>query len=115
DELQYDPRTHRLYAGLQDASSPAIAVIDLAQRKLMMKIKLSKAAQGFVLEEAGHRLFANTPGEAQVTVIDYEKQAVIDEWKLAGAESNYPAALDEKNHRLFVGCRKPAKLLVLDT
>ena len=24
-------------------------------------------------------------------------------------------ALDEPNHRLFVGCRRPAKLLVLDT
>jgi hypothetical protein len=24
-------------------------------------------------------------------------------------------ALDESNHRLFVGCRKPAKLLVFDT
>jgi hypothetical protein len=24
-------------------------------------------------------------------------------------------ALDEANHRLFIGCRKPAKLLVLDT
>jgi hypothetical protein len=24
-------------------------------------------------------------------------------------------ALDEANHRLFVGCRKPAKVLVIDT
>jgi hypothetical protein len=24
-------------------------------------------------------------------------------------------SLDERNHRLFVGCRKPAKMLVLDT
>jgi hypothetical protein len=34
---------------------------------------------------------------------------------LKDAEANFPMALDEANHRLFVGCRKPAKLLVLDT
>jgi hypothetical protein len=31
------------------------------------------------------------------------------------AEANFPMALDEANHRLFIGCRKPAKVLVLDT
>jgi hypothetical protein len=36
-------------------------------------------------------------------------------WPVTGAKSNFPMALDEANHRLFLGCRKPAKLLVLDT
>jgi hypothetical protein len=31
------------------------------------------------------------------------------------AKANYPMALDEANHRLFVGCRRPAKALVYDT
>jgi DNA-binding beta-propeller fold protein YncE len=34
---------------------------------------------------------------------------------LTDPRANYPIALDEKHHRLFVGCRSPAKLLVLDT
>jgi hypothetical protein len=115
DELQYDSKTHRLYAGIMDAGAPAIGVIDLTDRKLVTKIKLPKPAQGFVLEQRGARLFANTPAAGQVTVIDRDKQAVVAEWKLADAEWNYPAALDEERHRLFVGCRKPARLLVLDT
>ena len=32
-----------------------------------------------------------------------------------GATSNFPMALDEANHRLLVGCRQPAKVLVYDT
>src|SRR5436190_17220244 len=115
DELQYDGHTRKLYAGIQDATAPAIGVIDLSARKLLTKIKLPKPAQGFVLEEQGARLFANTPGADQVTVIDRDKEAVVAEWKLTDAQSNYPAALDENNHRLFVGCRRPARLLVLDT
>lgn len=31
------------------------------------------------------------------------------------AGANYPMAFDEPNHRLFVGCRQPAKLLAYDT
>ena len=34
---------------------------------------------------------------------------------LAGFAANYPMALDEAGHRLFVGVRQPARLLVFDT
>jgi hypothetical protein len=30
-------------------------------------------------------------------------------------ESELPIALDEANHRIFVGCRRPAKVLMYDT
>jgi hypothetical protein len=40
---------------------------------------------------------------------------VIATWSVVGAKSNFPLALDEANHRLFVGCRRPAKVLVYDT
>jgi hypothetical protein len=33
---------------------------------------------------------------------------------LKEAVANFPMALDEANHRLFIGCRNHAKLLVLD-
>jgi hypothetical protein len=36
-------------------------------------------------------------------------------WRVATAKANYPMALDEANHRLFIGCRRPAKVLVYDT
>jgi len=39
----------------------------------------------------------------------------VTKWRLAEARSNFPMTLDEANHRLFIGCRSPARLLVLDT
>jgi len=114
DELQYDAHTHRLYAGIQDAAHPAIAVIDLNSRKLLTYIKLSAKPQGFVMNASGTRLYANTTTADSVTVIDCQKLSVIAEWKLTSAQSNCPIALDNKTHRLFVGCRKPACLLILD-
>jgi len=34
---------------------------------------------------------------------------------VTGAKANFPMALDEAKHRLFIGCRRPAKVLVYDT
>ena len=31
------------------------------------------------------------------------------------AKANFPMALDEANHHVFIGCRRPAKVLVYDT
>jgi len=40
---------------------------------------------------------------------------VIATWPAVSAKSNFPMALDEANHRLLIGRRRPAKLLVYDT
>jgi hypothetical protein len=115
DELQYDAKEKRLYVGMMDADKAGIAVVDASRRKLQAKLKLPAKPQAFVLEANGVRIYANTPAANQVTVLDRKARAVVAEWKLTDARSNYPIALDEKHHRLFVGCRSPAKLLVLDT
>jgi hypothetical protein len=48
-------------------------------------------------------------------VIDRKKGNVIATWKTDLAFENFPMALDEPNHRLFIGCRIPSKLVVLNT
>jgi DNA-binding beta-propeller fold protein YncE len=115
DELQYNFKHKRLYVGMMDSDKAGIAVIDLANHKLIAKIRLPAKPQGFAVEQEGTRLFANTPGARQVTVLDRNTGTVAAQWKLTEAQSNYPMALDEKNQRLFVGCRRPARLLVLDS
>jgi DNA-binding beta-propeller fold protein YncE len=115
DELQYDAKEKRLYVGMMDADKAGIAVLDASSRTLLAKLKLPAKPQAFVLEANGVRIYANTPAANQVTVLDRKAGAIVAEWKLTDARSNYPIALDEKHHRLFVGCRSPASLLVFDT
>jgi hypothetical protein len=55
------------------------------------------------------------PNARQMAVIDRDKGEVIAQWKTDLAFGNFPMALDEANHRLFVGCRIPPKLAVLNT
>jgi hypothetical protein len=45
-------------------------------------------------------------------VIDRSRNEVVDKWHEPTAVANFPMALDEGNHRLFVGFRNPARLFV---
>ena len=51
----------------------------------------------------------------RIEVVDRAAMKVIATWQVTTARSNFPMALDEANHRLFIGCRRPAKVLVFDT
>jgi hypothetical protein len=50
-----------------------------------------------------------------VAVVDLVARALLNSWPLAGNPGNSPLALDPARHRLFLGARHPAQLLVLDT
>jgi len=78
-------------------------------------ISLNSHPESFQLEEGNSRIFVNLPKEFAVAVVDRAKHMVIAEWGLAWTFANYPMALDEADKRLFVGCRLPARLVVLNT
>ena len=83
--------------------------------KVLGEAKLSGHPESFQLERSGSRVFVNVPDADQIAVIDRNAMKVIATWPVVGAKSNFPMALDEANHRVFVGCRRPAKVLVYDT
>jgi hypothetical protein len=111
DNIRIEAASQRLYVGY---GTGGLAVIDAAKRRRLSEIKLDGHPESFQLESRGPRIFVNVPSARQVAVVDREKGSVTAKWKLS-AESNYPMALDESRHRLFIGCRKPSKLILLDT
>lgn len=115
DELHYDARAQRLYVGCMASGQTGIAVIAIPEGKLVGRIPLPAKPQGFAVELNGNRIFANVPGMNQVAVLDRERLVALDPWPLEDFQGNTPMGLDEEHHRLFVGARRPARLLVLDT
>jgi len=112
DQLRYDPATKRVYVGYGDG---AIGMFDAATNKrIESDFELGAHPESFQLEEKGPRIFVNLASVSQIAVIDRNTRK-IDRWKLEGAGTNFPMALDEEHHRLFVAARRPARLLVLDT
>src|SRR6266702_6669372 len=112
DNVRYEDTTKRIYVGF---GSGGIAIVNAQDGKQISSIKLSGHPEAFELEKNGQRIFVNIPNSRHVAVIDREKGEVVTRWKTDLAFGNFPMALDEANHRLFVGCRLPSKLIVLNT
>jgi hypothetical protein len=76
---------------------------------------MSGHPESFQLESQGSRLFANVPGASVVIAADKNAATVVARWMTGACQGNYPMALDEPAHRLFIGCRRPASLALLDS
>jgi DNA-binding beta-propeller fold protein YncE len=111
DNVRYDRAAKRFWVGY---GSGGLVAVDPMTGEKGTDIKLESHPESFQLEAKGKRIFVNVPVAGHIAVIDREKGAVIEKWKPRDAASYFPMALDEENHRLFVGCRKPATFLVLD-
>jgi YVTN family beta-propeller protein len=111
DNVRYDAKNRRVYVGFGNG---ALSILDEGG-KILGNVKLAAHPESFQLEASGPRIFVNVPSAGHIAVVDRDKQTVTATWPVTQARSNYPMALDETNHRLFVGCRSPAKLLVYDT
>jgi YVTN family beta-propeller protein len=112
DNVRYDDATKKVYVGFGNGG---IGIIDATQHKMIGSISLSAHPEAFELEKNGKRIFVNVPNARHVAVIDRDQGKVVATWKTDLAFGNFPMALDETNHRLFVGCRLPSKLIVLNT
>ena len=112
DNVRYDAATKKIFVGF---GSGGIAVVNAPDGKQVGSIKLSAHPEAFELEKKGSRIFVNVPNSRHVAVIDRDKGQVTAKWQTDLAFGNFPMALDEVNHRLFVGCRLPSKLVVLNT
>ncbi len=111
DNVRYDDASKRIYIGF---GSGGIAIVNAPEGKQIGSIELSAHPEAFELEKNGKRIFVNVPNSRQVAVIDRDEGKVVATWKTDLAFGNFPMAFDEANHRLFIGCRMPSKLVVLD-
>jgi len=112
DNIRYDAAARRVYVGY---GSGGLGTIDAATGDQLGEIKLDGHPESFQLEKFGPRIFVNIPTSQKIAVVDREKPAAVTAWPVGVATANFPMALDETHHRLFVGFRKPAKLVVYDT
>ena len=114
DNLRYDPVKKRLYVGYGDEEEAAIGTVDVTTNKrLDENYKLGAHPESFQLETSGPHIYVNLPDLKQVAVIDRTNGAIA-RWPLT-VEHNFPMALDEAGHRLFIATHEPARLAVIDT
>jgi DNA-binding beta-propeller fold protein YncE len=113
DNVRWDEVSKRVFVGIVGG----IAMIDATtETHVDMDLKGSGGhSESFQLEKKGSRVFVNVPDDNSVVNVIDRRTGGLTKWELNGAKANYPMALDEDDHRLFVVTRRPPLLLVLDT
>lgn len=119
DSVGYDPGNHFLYVvtGGKDAgqSYSILSIVDTTAEKAVGEIKVDgEALEAMALEHNGPLLYINNKGKNRIDVIDRDKKTLVASWPISMAQNNTSVALDEPNHRLFVGCRS-GSMVVFDT
>src|SRR5438105_3687786 len=115
DNMRYDEATKRVYVGCgNDEKNSAIAAVDaMTNRRLDEVYKVGGEPESFQLEKSGPNIYVNIPDLKQIAVINRMTKE-IKRWPITVGQ-NFPMALDEADHRLFVASREPATLSVFDT
>lgn len=122
DNIRYDARGKRVivgYAGAKQlrkrtAGTGGLAFLD-SNGNRVGDVVIDAHPESFRLEETGNRIFVNVPDKKEIEVIDGARLSVLARWPVTSAQGNFPMALDETHHRLFVGTWTPSRMLVFDT
>jgi len=116
DNLRYDAPSKRVYVGYGDEDNAAIGVVDATTNQRLDEVyKIGAHPESFQLEKSGPKIYVNLEDLKQVAAIDRTTKN-LTKWDLPSKfGENFPMALDEPDHRLFIVTRTPPRLVVYDT
>jgi DNA-binding beta-propeller fold protein YncE len=117
DNARLDAERGEIVVGYGDGGLAFLDPVTLDTKGI---VRLPDHPESFQIESGTGRVFVNIPGGVvggggSVVVVDGPNRAVTATWALKEAGRNFPMALDAANKRLYVGCRRAAKLLVIDS
>ncbi len=67
----------------------------------------------FLASDGKGKIYVNLVDKDEVAVVDIAKRKVVARWPVAPGGAPVGMSMDQKHQVLFVGCRKPQKLIVM--
>jgi hypothetical protein len=120
DNVRYDARNHAILVSYGTTNAGAIAVLDARTWEKQRDYLFPSRPESFQVAPDGKWLFANLPRgvravtDGEVAIVDRENGQIAATLPLAGRARNFPMAYDTAHGRLFIACRRPARLMEID-
>jgi DNA-binding beta-propeller fold protein YncE len=114
DGVIYDPASGKVLVVCGDAGVmiPISPDLDLATGKADAPVELGGKPEFLAADERG-QAYINLEDKNEVAVVDTKAMKVLNKWPTAPGGSPVGMAMDVAGRRLFIGCRKPQKLIVM--
>lgn len=115
DGIIYDATLGRVLAVSGDGGALMTFKPDINPKngKIDPPIELGGAPE-FLASDGTGKVYINLEDKDVVAVVDLHSQKVIARWPVAPGGHPVGMALDPNTHRLFIGCRNPQKLIVMN-
>ena len=121
DNVRHDAAANTVLVTYGTTNAGAIAVFDVATWAKLRDIRFPSRPESFQLDPQSSRVFANLPEgiravkDGKVAVANRQDGTTTAVIPLTGRARNFPMAFDAAHERLFIACRRPARLIVIDT
>jgi hypothetical protein len=114
DGIIYDPKIDRVLAVSGDGGVLMVFKPDIDPKDGKIdQIKLDGAPE-FLASDGTGKVYVNLEDKDVVAVVDVNLQKVVARWPVAPGGHPVGMSMDPKSHRLFIGCRNPQKLVVMN-
>jgi DNA-binding beta-propeller fold protein YncE len=115
DGVIYDPASGKVLVVCGDAGVviPIPPDLDVRTGKADAAVELGGKPE-FLAADGQGRAYINLVDKDQVAVVDTKTMKVVNKWPTSPGGSPVGMAMDVARRRLFIGCRKPQKLVVMD-
>ena len=114
DGIIYDPAENLILAvsGDEGRLMTFKPDIDIANGKFTT-VDLGGAPEFLAVGDG--KAYINLEDKNMVAVVDLKANKVVDRWPVAPGGKPVGMSIDEHNHLLFIGCRDPQKLIIMDS
>src|SRR2546423_3798246 len=111
DGIYYDPGSKRIFTN--NHGTHDISAIDAASGDVVGTVKAEGDGEQAVIGKDG-LIYVNSENTNEVVVFDPKSLEVKHRFPIGVAETPTGLAYDAKTNRLFIGCRKEPKMVVMD-
>jgi DNA-binding beta-propeller fold protein YncE len=120
DSSGYDAASHLLYVVTGgkdvDMKTASLEAVDPVTGERRGSVTFNdNHVEAMALEKHGPRIFINLAQTNKIAVVDRKTMKTIHLWPVPPAQQNAMVAFDEDQHRLYVVCRNPAKVVSMNS
>lgn len=114
DGVIYDPASGKVLVVCGDAGVmiPISPGLDIASGKADAAVELGGKPE-FLAADGRGKAYINLVDKDEVAVVDTKAMKLLTKWSTKPGGSPVGMSMDVEKRRLFVGCRKPQKLIVM--
>jgi DNA-binding beta-propeller fold protein YncE len=116
DGIIYDAKSDRVLAVSGDGGALMTLKPDVDPKSGKMEAPIDLGGKPeFLAADGAGKVYVNLEDKDLVAVVDLNSRKVVARWPVAPGGHPVGMAIDSKGHHLFVGCRSPQKLIVMNT